>query len=85
MTIGERVAQLRSKKHMRPTDLAKAAGVPLSTISMLEAGVRDGEGLSVKTAKKLARALGVTLDQLSGMYQDEESEDEPAALELVST
>jgi transcriptional regulator with XRE-family HTH domain len=83
MTIGERIAQLRTKRHMRQTDLAREAQVPLSTISMLEGGVRRGEGLSVETARKIARALGVTLDYLCGMYEDEESQDWPAAVALV--
>jgi transcriptional regulator with XRE-family HTH domain len=85
MTIGERVAHLRVKRHMRQTDLAKAANVPLSTINMLESGIRKGEGLSVETAKKIARALGVSLDHLVGMYEDEESERLTAAVALVGT
>jgi transcriptional regulator with XRE-family HTH domain len=78
MTIGERVTQLRSKRGMRATDLAKAASVPLSTISMLEAGIREGEGLSVRTAKKMAGALGVTLDYLCGMHEDAPAPTPPA-------
>ena len=73
MTIGERIAQLRIRRNMRQTDLARAADVPISTLSMIEAGVRDGEGMSVKTAKKLAQALSVTLDYLCGMYEDSAS------------
>ena len=83
MTIGERIAQLRSKKQMSQTALAREASIPLSTINMLEAGVRSGEGLSVKTARKIANALGVTLDYLCGPYEDEESEHLPTAVELV--
>jgi transcriptional regulator with XRE-family HTH domain len=71
MTIGERITFLRSKKHMSQTELARESGVLLSTINMLEAGIRSGEGLRVETAKKLARALSVTLDYLCGMYEDE--------------
>jgi DNA-binding XRE family transcriptional regulator len=79
--IGERIMQLRNKHQMRQTDLAKAAQVPLSTINMLESGVRKGEGLSVETARKLARALTVTLDYLVGMYEeDKDSELLPAAI-----
>jgi transcriptional regulator with XRE-family HTH domain len=63
--------------------LAKKAGVPVSTISMLEAGVRKGEGLSVETAKKIAKALVVTLDHLTGMYEDENSLCEPAVAVMV--
>lgn len=80
MTIGERIAQLRSKKGMKQGALAREAQVPLSTLSYLERGLRDGEGVSVATAKRLAKALGVTLDYLCGMYEDDESDLLPAAV-----
>ena len=83
MTIGERIRQLRNKRDMTQLALAKKAGVPVSTISMLEAGVRKGEGLSVETAKKIAKALVVTLDHLTGMYEDENSLCEPAVAVMV--
>src|SRR5262245_50581797 len=79
MTIGERILHLRNKHSLTQSALATKAGVPVSTISMLEAGVRSGEGLTVGTAKKLARALVVTLDQLTGMYEESDSEYMPAA------
>ena len=70
MTIGERITFLRNRKHLSQTELSRESGVLLSTISMLEAGIRSGEGLRVETAKKLARALSVTLDYLCGMYEE---------------
>jgi transcriptional regulator with XRE-family HTH domain len=79
MTIGERILRLRERKEMTQSKLAAEADVPVSTISMVEAGVRSGEGLSVKTARKIANALGVTLDYLCGPYGEEENEIEPAA------
>ena len=85
MTIGERIAQLRNKRSMRQSDLAREASIPLSTINMLEAGVRSGEGLSVKTARKIANALGVTLDYLCGPYEEEDSELLAADAVLVGT
>jgi len=72
MTIGERITFLRSRKRLSQTELSRESGVLLSTISMLEAGIRSGEGLRVETAKKLARALSVTLDYLCGMYEEED-------------
>ena len=83
MTIGERIAQLRTRQNMKQSALAKKAGVPVSTISMLEGGIRKGEGLSVETARKIARALGVSVDHLVGMYEDPDSELEPAELATV--
>jgi transcriptional regulator with XRE-family HTH domain len=83
MTIGERVALLRTRKGMSQTELSRVSGVPISVINMLESGLRSGENLRVGTAKKLARALVVTLDHLTGMYEDEESAFEPADADLV--
>jgi XRE family transcriptional regulator, master regulator for biofilm formation len=84
MTIGERIMQLRIKNGMSQTALAHKAGVPLSTINMLESGVRKGEGLSVDTARKIARALVVTLDYLCGAY-DDDSELLPTGLATAGT
>jgi len=46
---------------------------------MVEAGIRKGEGLTVETARKIAWALGVSLDYLCGV-PDEKSETKPAAV-----
>jgi transcriptional regulator with XRE-family HTH domain len=62
LTVGQRIIKLREQKGLRQSELARLANISLSTLNMVERGVRDGEGLSVGTAKKIARALGVTLD-----------------------
>jgi transcriptional regulator with XRE-family HTH domain len=49
--------------------LAQKAGVPLSSIYGVEAGTRLGARLSLETGKRLALALGVTLDYLAGMHE----------------
>jgi len=67
---------------MRQSALAREAKVPVSIISMVEAGIRSGDRLSVDTARKIARALGVTLDYLCGMY-DEDSEQFPTVTALA--
>jgi transcriptional regulator with XRE-family HTH domain len=63
---------------MSQTALAKKAGVPLSVINMLEAGVRSGENLRVETARKIAKALVVTLDRLCDEGENDESDRIPA-------
>jgi transcriptional regulator with XRE-family HTH domain len=73
MTIGERITHLRLRKGiLTQAELARLAGVPLSTLSYVERGLRDGAGLSVATAQRLAKALGVTLDYLTGMYAEDD-------------
>lgn len=71
-TMGERIAKMRERRGMTPSELAKRANIPLSTLSVVERGIRKGEGLTVATAKRLAKALGVTLDYLAGMYADDD-------------
>ena len=71
MTIGERIAHLRRRKGLSQPELARQAGVPLSTLNYVERGIRKGEGLRVETIRRIARALDVSLDYLCGMYADE--------------
>ena len=71
MDVGQRIARLRSRNNLSQLELAHRAGVPLSTINYIERGVRKGERLSVDTIRRIARALGVSLDYLCGMYDDE--------------
>lgn len=71
MTIGERLKDLRNKKGMLQSALARDAKVPLSTINVIESGVRSGEGLTASTLRRIANTLGVSLDQLIG--RDEEN------------
>jgi transcriptional regulator with XRE-family HTH domain len=82
-TLGERIIYLRSKKHLSQSQLARQAGIPYSTLCSLEKGLRSGEKVSLGIAKRLALALGVTLDYLAGMYEEDENDLEPASTALV--
>ena len=73
LTMGERIANMRQRRGMTPSELARRANIPLSTLSVIERGKRKGEGLTVATAKRIAEALGVSLDYLSGMYEDDDA------------
>jgi len=50
-------------------------------IQRLEAGARDVEHLSVGVARRLARALGVSVDYLIGMYEED---DEDESVQVVA-
>jgi transcriptional regulator with XRE-family HTH domain len=82
-TFGERVIYLRSKKNLSQSELARQAGIPYSTLCSLETGLRSGEKVSLGIAKRLALTLGVTLDYLAGMYEEDENELEPTGVALV--
>jgi transcriptional regulator with XRE-family HTH domain len=72
MTFGERLKRLREVVGWSQNELARRSGVPRPTISDLEAGKQ--RGLTVANARKLARALGVSLDLLIGPEEDEDVE-----------
>jgi transcriptional regulator with XRE-family HTH domain len=79
-TMAQRITKMREKRGLSSSALAKEAQIPLSTLSVVERGIRRGEGLTVDTAKRIAAALGVSLDYLAGMYDEAEDEQtrEPA-------
>jgi transcriptional regulator with XRE-family HTH domain len=74
-TLGRRLKQYRELANLSQNQLAQRSGVPRPTISNVESG--DQEGLTLENARKLARALGITIDALAGKGA-EESERQPA-------
>jgi transcriptional regulator with XRE-family HTH domain len=81
---GERIRKLRERRGLTVRKLAEIAGVPVSTLSAVENGKREGQGLTLATARRIAQALGVTVDFLAGAYEGiDESEFEPAGAVLV--
>ena len=69
MTIGARVRREREKRGWTVRDLARRAAVSPGAVSKLEGGARLSP--SMELGKRLAKALGVTLDYLAGMYEEE--------------
>jgi len=68
--LGARVKQCRLKHGWSQGELAKRAGVPQPLLSYLESGRRDT--VTTDVAKRLARALGVSIDYLVGTWDEEE-------------
>ncbi len=68
-TIGERLRRLRIAHGWSIRRLAHTANVSLSSISAVESGTRQGGNLTLNTGKRLARALGVSLDVIAGTYE----------------
>ena len=79
--VGKRIRRLREKHGLTLRALAAKAGVATSSINAVEQGTRAGARLSLETGKKLALALGVTLDYLSGMHEELGRDDEDSAPE----
>lgn len=75
MSLGKNVRKLREARGWEQKDLAAASGVSNGTISAIE--VRDSRRSAVAPA--LARALGVTLEQLMSDDMDTHAAAQPSA------
>ena len=77
--IAQRLQRLRLAKGLSRRQLAIQAAIPQGIISRLERGEQDYP--SVPVAMRLAKVLGISVDYLIGMYEeDTESDGEPAAV-----
>ena len=69
MTFGERLRQFRELAKMNQSELAKRANIPQPIISAVESGRQ--KSVNLDTARRIARALGVTLDMLAGPEEED--------------
>lgn len=69
--VGTRVRDLRLGKKIRQVDLAAAAGLSWRHLIRIEQG--EGGKARPETLDRLAEALGVTRDKLTGSDDEEES------------
>jgi transcriptional regulator with XRE-family HTH domain len=69
MPVGERLRQLRELAGLSQSELARRANVPQPTISSIERGRQ--QNITLEHARRIARALGVTIDMLAGPGDDE--------------
>jgi transcriptional regulator with XRE-family HTH domain len=81
--VGRRIRTLRKARGLTQAQLAKATGLPQSQISQIESGARPGSTIQLDAARRLAFALGVSLDAVAGVPTDVESETVPATEALV--
>jgi transcriptional regulator with XRE-family HTH domain len=75
--IGARIQGLRQQHGMTQDELAASSGVPQGNISRLERGLASDVQLT--TLMKLARALGVSVEDLIAPIRGLEIEDDPEA------
>ena len=71
MALGERLRQFRELAGLSQRELARRANVPQPIISDVESGKQ--KSVTLENARRIARALGVTLDMLAGPGEDENS------------
>ncbi len=60
--IGENIKKIRKKKNISQDKLSKLADITHTTLAKIEAGINSNP--TIKTLKKIADALNVTVDEL---------------------
>ena len=66
-TVGKRIKEVRKQKGMSQDELAERADLSSQYISQIETGRKKG---SLPTYNKLAKALGVSIDELTGSISE---------------
>jgi DNA-binding XRE family transcriptional regulator len=79
--LGQRLKMFRLKADLTQEELAREANVGRNIIANLEIGAR--QSMLIDNAARIARALGVTLDQLYG-YDILEEDDEPKCAATIA-
>jgi transcriptional regulator with XRE-family HTH domain len=62
--LAQTIKEFRKKQKISQEELAKQAGITYSTLIKIESGANDNP--TIKTMKKIADALDVSLDELAG-------------------
>lgn len=68
--LGARIQVLRKKRALGIRELARIADVSHVTLLRVEQGIRSD--VTTETAKKIARALGVGVDDLIGTWEEDD-------------
>ena len=61
-TIGDKIKQLRNKQGLTQDELARKSDLPYTTLTKIETNVITKP--SIQTVMKIARGLGISLDEL---------------------
>jgi transcriptional regulator with XRE-family HTH domain len=77
-SVGEKVRRFRQRRGLTQRQLAEAAHVPQPLISQIESGKRPGAHIHLAVGARLAFALGVSVDSLTGDLVSADSEYMPA-------
>ncbi|HEX5413791.1 MAG TPA: helix-turn-helix transcriptional regulator [Terriglobia bacterium] len=82
LIINDRIKAIRERKRLSASELARMAGVNPSEISQIESGRKRSPRLD--TVQRIARALDVSIDYLSGQVEHEGSLARALALEALN-
>jgi XRE family transcriptional regulator, fatty acid utilization regulator len=76
--VGRRIRHLRKARGLTQAQLAELCELPQSQISQIESGVRLGSAIQLRAARRIAFALGVSLDALAGVPMDDQESEQLA-------
>jgi transcriptional regulator with XRE-family HTH domain len=79
--FAQRVTRMREKRRMTQQELAVQAQTTYQTIWRIENGKHAEPGIYIAT--RIARALGVSLDYLCGVYEEEKDIEDEESLATV--
>jgi transcriptional regulator with XRE-family HTH domain len=77
MTLGQQIKQRREHLGLSQSEVARLAGIPQPRLSEYERGAKTD--MTLWTAKRLARVLGVSIDYLASTWDEEQEPAPPAA------
>lgn len=69
------IKKYREYWHLTQEDMAKMAGVSVKTISQLENHQRSVGSVTVDTAIRICRAMGISMDEFTGKVMEAEEMD----------
>lgn len=71
-TVAKRLEKARLARGLSLKELSKRSGVSQSTLSSVKTGHRKGANLTLETGRRLAVALGISVDWLCGLWQEDQ-------------
>jgi transcriptional regulator with XRE-family HTH domain len=74
MEIGLNIKKFRKAAGLKQVELAKKIGVAQNSVASYETGIRKPEAQNIP---KIAKALGVTLDELFGLKKSQFKKEKP--------
>jgi transcriptional regulator with XRE-family HTH domain len=71
-TVAKRLEKARVARGLSLKELARRSKVSQSTLSSVKTGHRQGRNLTLEAGRKLALALGISVDWLCGLWSEDQ-------------
>ena len=70
--VAKRLEKARVARGISLKELSRRSGVSQSTLSSVKTGHRQGGNLTLETGRRLAIALGISVDWLCGIWSEDQ-------------